>query len=76
MANDHKVNSYSPEGRIYQIEYAMKAMNHGVTTVALATTQSVVISSEKKILSKLQVTSSATKHFKIDDRIGLAFSGD
>ncbi|ELA48274.1 hypothetical protein VCUG_00315 [Vavraia culicis subsp. floridensis] len=75
MASDHRVNSYSPEGRIYQIEYAMKAMNHGVTTVALTNRDAIVISSEKKILSKLQVTSSATKHYKIDDRIGLAFSG-
>lgn len=75
MVDDTRANAYSPEGRIYQIEYAMKAMNHGVTTVALTSKNTIVVSSEKKIISKLQVASSNTKHYKIDDRIGLAFSG-
>lgn len=75
MAFDKNVNSYSPEGRIYQIEYAMKAMNHGVTTIALTTHDSVIVTSEKKILSKLQVHSVSTKHNQIDDHIGISFSG-
>lgn len=75
MSHDRGVNSYSPEGRIYQIEYAMKAMNHGVTTVALTTKKAVIITSEKKILSKLQVIKNSSKHCQIDKRMGLAFSG-
>merc|ERR1711962_1541643 len=73
--SDKSVSSFSPEGRIYQIEYAMKAMNHGVTTISIVNKDSVVVVSEKNILSKLQVHSESTKHFKIDDHIGLAFSG-
>lgn len=75
MSFDQNVNSYSPEGRIYQIEYAMKAMNHGVATLAFTTKNSVIVISEKKIISKLQVSSTSTKHYKVDDHIGMAFSG-
>ncbi|KRH91997.1 proteasome subunit alpha type-5, partial [Pseudoloma neurophilia] len=75
MSFDQDVNSYSPEGRIYQIEYAMMATNHGVTTLAVTTNNSVIVISEKKLISKLQVSKNTTKHFKIDKHIGMSFSG-
>lgn len=75
MGSEDNVSLYSPEGRIYQIEYAMKAMNHGVTTIAIKTKDQVIITSEKKILNKLQKKESSTKHHKIDDHIGMTFSG-
>lgn len=75
MSFDQNVNAYSPEGRIYQIEYAMKAKDHGVTTLAVRTNDSVIVISEKKLISKLQVSETTTKHYKIDKHIGLSFSG-
>ncbi|KAK1349841.1 subunit alpha type-5 of proteaseome [Hamiltosporidium tvaerminnensis] len=76
MSNSKQdVNSYSPEGRIYQIEYAMQAMNLGTTTIGLVTSDGVVLCSEKKVISKLQISETIRKHYKIYDHIALAFSG-
>lgn len=72
---DTNPNTYSTEGRIYQIEYAMKAMNHGVTTLAITTDDSVIVISEKKITNKLQINKSLTKHYKIDEHIAISYSG-
>lgn len=69
------VNSYSSEGRIHQIEYAMKAMNLGTTTIGVRTNEFVILCSEKKLLSKLQNPQSVKKHYKIYDHIALGFSG-
>lgn len=69
------VNTYNSEGRIHQIEYAMKAMNLGTTTIGLRTDEFVVLCSEKKLLSKLQNPQSVRKHYKIYDHIVLGFSG-
>ncbi|KAK6090385.1 hypothetical protein P3W45_000482 [Vairimorpha bombi] len=68
-------NTYSAEGRLYQVEYAMKAMNLGTTTIGIKTKEYVILASEKKIISKLQNPSSVKKHFKIYDHISLGFSG-
>ncbi|AFM98361.1 proteasome subunit [Encephalitozoon hellem] len=69
------VNTYSSEGRIHQIEYAMKAMNLGTTTIGVKTKEFVILCSEKKILSTLQNPKSVVKHYKIYDHIVLGFSG-
>ncbi|CAD26660.1 26S PROTEASOME ZETA CHAIN [Encephalitozoon cuniculi GB-M1] len=69
------VNTYSSEGRIHQIEYAMKAMNLGTTTIGVRTKEFVILCSEKKILSTLQNPKSVVKHYKIYDHIVLGFSG-
>lgn len=69
------VNTYSSEGRIHQIEYAMKAMNLGTTTIGVRAKDFVVLCSEKKVLSTLQNPRSIVKHYKIYDHIALGFSG-
>lgn len=69
------LNTYSSEGRIHQIEYAMKAMNLGTTTIGVRTKNFVVLCSEKKLLSTLQNPQSVRKHHKIYDHIVLGFSG-
>ncbi|WEL38700.1 proteasome sububit alpha [Encephalitozoon hellem] len=69
------VNTYSSEGRIHQIEYAMKAMNLGTTTIGVKTKEFVILCSEKKILSTSQNPKSVVKHYKIYDHIVLGFSG-
>ncbi|KAF7703896.1 putative proteasome subunit alpha type-5 [Cucumispora dikerogammari] len=73
--SEMNVNMYSPDGRIIQIEYAMKAMNHGTITVAGCTKDSILIISEKKIINKLQVTDSIKKNQILFENIGLSFSG-
>lgn len=69
------VNTYSPEGRIIQVEYAMKAMNLGTTTIGIRLKECVILISEKKLASSLQSSVSIKKHFKIYDNICAGISG-
>lgn len=73
MENKKDVNSYSNDGRIFQLEYAMKASSLGTTALAFTTSTSTFLISEIKKINKLQKPS--TKHFKISDRIMFSFSG-
>ncbi|KAI5187433.1 20S proteasome subunit alpha 5 [Nematocida homosporus] len=75
MKKERNVNAYSSDGRIYQLEYAMKAASLGTTTISFKVSDGVVVASEKKIVSSLQVPSSVKKHHKIYDHCGFAFSG-
>lgn len=75
MKKERNVNAYSSDGRLYQLEYAMKAVSLGTTTIGLKLRDGIVIASERKIVSPLQVPSSVKKHYKIYDHCGFAFSG-
>lgn len=69
------VNTYSQDGRIIQVEYAMKAMNLGTTTIGIVLRDCVVMASEKKLASSLQNPQTVKKHFRIYDRILAGISG-
>ncbi|KAL0266122.1 UNVERIFIED_CONTAM: hypothetical protein PYX00_011838 [Menopon gallinae] len=71
----HDVNTYSPEGRLYQIEYAMKASNLGTTILGVVTDDFAVLISEKKMVNPLQKIGSIRKHYKIFDNMAFGYSG-
>lgn len=75
MSYSSDVNTYSQNGRIIQVEYAMKACNLGTTTIGIKLKDCVVLVSEKKLLSTLQNPVSIKKHFKIYDTILAGISG-
>ncbi|OAG31958.1 2S proteasome subunit alpha 5 [Nematocida displodere] len=75
MKKERNVNAYSSDGRIYQLEYAMKAASLGTTTIGLKVSDGVVVVSEKKIVTPLQVPDSVKKHHRVFDHCGFAFSG-
>ncbi|KAI5454119.1 proteasome component pup2 [Naganishia albida] len=72
---DRGVNTFSPEGRLYQVEYAMEAIKLGSTTVGIATPQGCVLAVEKRVQSSLLESSSIEKIMEIDAHIGCAMSG-
>eukprot|EP01059_Diplonema_ambulator_P010429 TRINITY_DN2047_c0_g1_i1.p1 TRINITY_DN2047_c0_g1~~TRINITY_DN2047_c0_g1_i1.p1 ORF type:complete len:240 (+),score=78.92 TRINITY_DN2047_c0_g1_i1:1050-1769(+) len=72
---DRGVNTFSPEGRIFQIEYAMNAAQLGSTSVGIQTAEGVLIAAEKKVPSKLVDASSLNKIAEIDSHIGTVMSG-
>lgn len=72
---DRSVNTFSSQGRLFQIEYALKAIQQGWTTLGIQVNGGVVLASEKKLSSKLQVPSSIEKISKINDKTICAFSG-
>eukprot|EP00249_Psilotum_nudum_P002695 c15819_g1_i1 orf=475-1191(-) len=72
---DRGVNTFSPEGRLFQVEYAIEAIKLGSTAVGLKTKQGVVLAVEKRITSPLLEPSSVEKIMEIDHHIGCAMSG-
>jgi len=72
---DRSVNSFSPEGRLFQVEYAIEAIKLGATAVGIQTNEGVVLVVEKRLTSKLIEPSSIEKIFEIDGHCGCAMSG-
>eukprot|EP01062_Namystynia_karyoxenos_P083511 TRINITY_DN960_c0_g1_i1.p1 TRINITY_DN960_c0_g1~~TRINITY_DN960_c0_g1_i1.p1 ORF type:complete len:246 (+),score=110.70 TRINITY_DN960_c0_g1_i1:94-831(+) len=72
---DRGVNTFSPEGRIFQIEYAMEAIKLGSTSVGIQTAEGVLIAAEKRVQSPLVDPASLGKIQEIDSHIGTVMSG-
>lgn len=75
MAYDRAITVFSPDGRLFQVEYAREAVKRGTTTVGLKYDNGVVLIVDKRISSRLIEPNSIEKIFKIDDHIGCATSG-
>jgi 20S proteasome subunit alpha 5 len=72
---DRGVNTFSPEGRIFQVEYAIEAIKLGSTVIGISTSEGVVLVVEKRITSPLMEPSTIEKIAEVDKHIGLASSG-
>ncbi|KAL6938215.1 putative proteasome subunit alpha type-7 [Hanseniaspora osmophila] len=66
---------FSPDGRNFQVEYAVKAVENGATSVGLKCQDGVVFGVEKLITSKLLVPGKNRKIQTIDRHIGCVYSG-
>jgi 20S proteasome subunit alpha 5 len=75
LCTDRGVNTFSPEGRLFQVEYAIEAIKLGSTTVGIRTDEGVVIGVEKRVQSSLLESDSIEKIMEIDSHIGCAMSG-
>ncbi len=72
---DRGVNTFSPEGRIYQIEYAIEAIKFGSTAIGIHTKEGVILAVEKKLPSSLMEPAKSEKLVEIDSHCGVAMSG-
>lgn len=75
MGYDRAITVFSPDGRLYQVEYAREAVKRGTTAVGIKAQDGIVLIVDKRVSSKLLEASSIEKIFKIDDHIGVASSG-
>ncbi|KAH6560021.1 hypothetical protein BASA50_006600 [Batrachochytrium salamandrivorans] len=72
---DRGINTFSPEGRLFQVEYAIEAIKLGSTAVGIQTSEGVVLAVEKRLTSPLLESSSIEKVMEIDTHLGCAMSG-
>ncbi|KAL9656431.1 hypothetical protein ABK040_005196 [Willaertia magna] len=72
---DLSVTVYSPDGRLYQIEYANKAVESSGTVLGICCKDGVVLAVEKLIDSKLQEESTNTRIFNVDRHAGMCIAG-
>ncbi|CAG8126534.1 unnamed protein product, partial [Penicillium nalgiovense] len=72
---DRGINTFSPEGRLFQVEYSLEAIKLGSTAIGVATSEGVILGVEKRVTSTLLEASSVEKIVEIDQHIGCAMSG-
>uniref|UniRef100_A0A1I8EYI1 Proteasome subunit alpha type n=1 Tax=Wuchereria bancrofti TaxID=6293 RepID=A0A1I8EYI1_WUCBA len=72
---DRGVNTFSPEGRLFQVEYAIEAVKLGSTSIGIRTTEGVVLAAEKRATSKLMVNDAIEKISKVDSHVAVTFAG-
>jgi len=73
---DSRTTIFSPEGRLYQVEYAMEAIGHAGAAIGVTATDGIVLAAEKKLTSKLlEPAISSEKMYKLDDHIACAVAG-
>jgi len=75
MQYDRAITVFSPDGRLYQVEYAREAVKRGTTAVGIKCREGVVLIVDKRVATRLLEPSSIEKIFKIDEHIGVASSG-
>ncbi|XP_034933630.1 proteasome subunit alpha type-5 [Chelonus insularis] len=72
---DRGVNTFSPEGRLFQVEYAIEAIKLGSTVIGISTCEGVVLAAERRITSPLMEPTTIEKIVEVDKHIGCAGSG-
>ncbi|MFX1487313.1 MAG: archaeal proteasome endopeptidase complex subunit alpha [Promethearchaeota archaeon] len=75
MGYDRAITVFNPEGRLFQVEYAIEAVKHGTPAVGIKAKDGVVIVVQKKSATNLMDPVSAKKLFIVDDHIITALSG-
>jgi len=71
---DRAITVFSPDGRLYQVEYAIETVRRGTIAVGVKCKDGIVIAVEEKP-RKLQISENPQKIFQIDDSVGVAAAG-
>ncbi|MDI6707920.1 MAG: archaeal proteasome endopeptidase complex subunit alpha [Candidatus Thermoplasmatota archaeon] len=75
LAYDRAITVFSPDGRLFQVEYAREAVKRGTTAVGAKFKDGAVLIIDKRVTSRLIEPVSIEKIYQIDDHIGCATSG-
>ncbi len=71
---DRAITVFSPDGRLYQVEYAIETVRRGTIAVGIKSKDGIVIAVEERP-RKLQISETAQKIFQVDDHLGVAAAG-
>lgn len=73
---DSRTTIFSPEGRLYQVEYALESISHAGTAIGIMTSEGIVLAAERKVTSTLlEQDTSTEKLYKLNDRTTVAVAG-
>eukprot|EP00629_Pelagomonadales_sp_RCC1024_P006512 CAMPEP_0119276982 /NCGR_PEP_ID=MMETSP1329-20130426/16340_1 /TAXON_ID=114041 /ORGANISM="Genus nov. species nov., Strain RCC1024" /LENGTH=253 /DNA_ID=CAMNT_0007277433 /DNA_START=201 /DNA_END=962 /DNA_ORIENTATION=+ len=72
---DRAITIFSPDGKLFQIDYAFEAVKKGAATVGVTGATCVVLGVERKAVAKLQEARTIRKVVQLDEQITLAFAG-
>lgn len=74
-AYDRAITVFSPDGRLFQVEYALETVNRGATILGVACSEGIVLGAEERKESTLQDDRFMWKLFEIDQHLGAAVVG-
>jgi len=74
-AYDRAITVFSPEGRLFQVEYALETVNRGATVVGIRCVEGVVLGAEEIMESELQDPEFTWKLYQVDEHVGAAVVG-
>ncbi len=71
---DRAITVFSPDGRLYQVEYAIETVRRGTLAIGIKSKEGIILGVEEKP-RKLQNAEITQKIFQVDDHIGVAAAG-
>jgi 20S proteasome subunit alpha 7 len=72
---DLSVSTFSPDGRIFQVEYASKAVDSGNTSVGIVCKDGILFAAEKFLPNKMTVPGTSPRIFAVDRHVTIAVGG-
>jgi len=73
-AYDRAITVFSPDGRLFQVEYAMELVNRGATILGIRCSEGVILGAEENV-EPLEEAEYSWKIFKVDEHVGAAIVG-
>jgi len=72
---DRAITVFSPDGHLFQVEYAMEAVKQGAAALAIRTKDAIIFAAENRSPAKLQKRSNLRKILVIDDHLVAVCAG-
>jgi proteasome alpha subunit len=75
MGYDRAIVTFSPDGRLFQVEYARESVKRGTTSLGIVFSDGVVLVSTRPLMELAVPNVGGEKVFQIDDNLGITMSG-